>query len=84
MIHGIQKTVSPVDGRVYVERALATPNEINETLRSARHAFAEWRNTSLDERAAILTRFCNEFELRGAQDRRRDHLADGSPVALCA
>ncbi len=67
MIHGIQKTVSPVDGRVYVERALATPNEINETLRSARHAFAEWRNTSLDERAAILTRFCNEFELRGAQ-----------------
>jgi acyl-CoA reductase-like NAD-dependent aldehyde dehydrogenase len=64
---GIQKTVSPVDGRVYVERVLATPNEINETLRSARHAFAEWRNTSLDERATILTRFCNEFELRGAK-----------------
>ena len=41
--------------------------EINETLRTARHAFAEWRNTSIAERAAILTRFCDEFEKRGAQ-----------------
>jgi len=63
----IQKTVSPVDGRVYVERTLATPAQINETLRTARHAFAEWRNTSIAERAGILTRFCSEFEKRGAQ-----------------
>jgi acyl-CoA reductase-like NAD-dependent aldehyde dehydrogenase len=68
MIHSsIQKTVSPVDGRVYVERPLATSEEINETLSRARHAFAEWRNTSLAERAAILTRFCGEFEKRGAK-----------------
>ena len=65
--NGIQKTISPVDGRVYVERPLATSGEINETLRTARHAFAEWRNTSLADRAAILTRFCDEFEKRGAQ-----------------
>ena len=63
----IQKTVSPVDGRVYVERPLATSAQINETLRTARHAFALWRNTPLDERSAILTRFCNEFEKRGAR-----------------
>jgi len=68
MIHSnIQKTVSPVDGRVYVERPLATCEEINETLRRARHAFADWRATSIAERAAILTRFCEEFEKRGAQ-----------------
>ena len=68
MIHSnIQKTVSPVDGRVYVERPLATCEEINETLRRARHAFADWRTTSIAERAAILTRFCEEFEKRGAQ-----------------
>ena len=28
---------------------------------------AAWRNTSLAERAAILTRFCDEFEKRGAK-----------------
>jgi acyl-CoA reductase-like NAD-dependent aldehyde dehydrogenase len=63
----IQKTVSPVDGRVYVERPLATAEQINEALRTARHAFTEWRNTTLAERSAILSRFCDEFEKRGAK-----------------
>ncbi|MEO8019915.1 MAG: aldehyde dehydrogenase family protein [Pseudomonadota bacterium] len=63
----IQKTVSPVDGRVYVERVLASSEEINDTLRTARHAFNEWRNVPLSERAAILTGFCDEFEKRGAK-----------------
>jgi acyl-CoA reductase-like NAD-dependent aldehyde dehydrogenase len=68
MIHSnIQKTVSPVDGRVYVERPLASVAQINETLRTARHAFSAWRDTSLADRAAILTRFCSEFEKRGPQ-----------------
>ena len=59
MIHSnIQKTVSPVDGRVYVERPLATSEEINETLRKARHAFVEWRKyvdhrTHLDTHALL-------------------------------
>ena len=42
------------------------PTQINEALRTARHAFAAWRDTPLAERAAILTRFCDEFEKRGA------------------
>jgi acyl-CoA reductase-like NAD-dependent aldehyde dehydrogenase len=63
---GIQKTISPVDGRVYVERVLATPEDINEILRTARHAQNSWRNVPLHERAQVLTRFCDEFEKRGA------------------
>lgn len=61
----IQKTVSPVDGRVYVERPLATLGEIDAALTSARQAQAAWRTTTIAERAAILTRFCDEFEKRG-------------------
>jgi acyl-CoA reductase-like NAD-dependent aldehyde dehydrogenase len=63
----LQKTVSPVDGRVYVERPLATHEQIDQTLRAARHAFPAWRNTPLEARAAMLTRFCVEFEKRGAK-----------------
>jgi acyl-CoA reductase-like NAD-dependent aldehyde dehydrogenase len=66
MSAAIQKTVSPVDGRVYVERPLATAAQIDAALRNARVAFAQWRTSSLSERAAILTRFCDEFERRGA------------------
>ena len=47
----IQKTVSPVDGRIYVERVLATADDINEILRTARHAQVAWRNVPLAERA---------------------------------
>ena len=63
----IQKTISPVDGRVYVERMLATPDIIDETLRTARHAQVAWRTVPLHERAGILSRFCDEFEKRGAK-----------------
>ena len=63
----IQKTISPVDGRIYVERTLAGFEQINETLRVAQHAFRGWRDTPLAQRAAIVTRFCAEFEKRGAE-----------------
>jgi len=62
-----QKTISPVDGRIVDERMLATFDEINEILRTALRAFPAWRNTTLAERTAMLTRFCDEFEKRGAQ-----------------
>jgi acyl-CoA reductase-like NAD-dependent aldehyde dehydrogenase len=62
-----QKTISPVDGRIVDERMLATFDEINEVLRTARRAFSAWRDTPLAERAAILERFCDEFEKRGPQ-----------------
>ena len=63
-IPAVQKTVSPVDGRVYVERLLATPDAINEILRTARHAQVAWRNVSLAERAKVMSQFCDEFEKR--------------------
>jgi acyl-CoA reductase-like NAD-dependent aldehyde dehydrogenase len=60
-----QKTISPVDGRVYVERMHANFDEINETLRTARRAFPAWRDKTLEERTEFLARFCDEFERRG-------------------
>lgn len=64
-----QKTISPVDGRVYVERPLAAPAEIDRMLSEARAAQRRWRSVATAERAAILLRFCDEFE------RRRDAIA---------
>ncbi|HUC18538.1 MAG TPA: aldehyde dehydrogenase family protein [Acetobacteraceae bacterium] len=49
--------VSPIDGRVYAERALATATEIKAAVALARHAQAHWRRAALAERAAGLTRF---------------------------
>ncbi len=51
------KIVSPIDGQVYAERALATAAEIKAAVAQARHAQARWRKAALAERAAGLTRF---------------------------
>jgi len=59
-----QRTISPVDGSVYVERTLAAPVQIDAALESARLAQRLWRTAPLPERAAILERFCDAFESR--------------------
>lgn len=58
------RTISPVDGRVYAERTAATPAAIDAALRQARAAQPAWRAAPLAARAAILERFCQEFERR--------------------
>ena len=45
------RCVSPVDGRVYVERVAASEAHIQGSLKAARAAQAEWRRLSVDERA---------------------------------
>lgn len=58
----MQKTISPIDGSIYVELELDTPAIIDEALDSARVAQREWRSTSVQDRASILSKFCDEFE----------------------
>jgi acyl-CoA reductase-like NAD-dependent aldehyde dehydrogenase len=59
-----QKTVSPVDGRVYVERPLASDEQIAHALQTARHAQIAWRAVPLPERCAIVARFIDAFVAR--------------------
>lgn len=57
----IQKTISPIDGSVYVERTLAEPQEVETALAKAVAAQKEWRKTSLDEREAICRKAVEYF-----------------------
>jgi acyl-CoA reductase-like NAD-dependent aldehyde dehydrogenase len=52
----IQRTISPVDGCIYVERTLAGPEELEQTLARASRAQKAWAQTPLDERLAIVER----------------------------
>jgi len=60
------QTISPVDGRVYVERAPATATDIDATLQRARAAQRQWRGVPVAERAALMERFCQAFEAEAA------------------
>jgi acyl-CoA reductase-like NAD-dependent aldehyde dehydrogenase len=50
------RTVSPVDGSVYLERPLATDPEIEATLAKAKKVQHDWKQVSISERASICTR----------------------------
>jgi acyl-CoA reductase-like NAD-dependent aldehyde dehydrogenase len=75
-----QKTISPVDGRVYVERALATDAEIGRMLERARAAQAKWKHVPLAERAAIVTRFVGAFVARKQQIAEEISWQMGRPI----
>ena len=50
------KTVSPVDGSVYVERPFATEPDVAKALSATCRAADVWREVPVEERAAICTR----------------------------
>lgn len=55
------KTVSPVDGRIYVERALETAAGIDRALDRARGAQLAWGSLTLAQRCEILGRAVDAF-----------------------
>lgn len=60
----LQRTISPVDGHVYVERPYATHADIDRALGRAVEAQRGWRETPIAERARICLAFADAFEKR--------------------
>jgi acyl-CoA reductase-like NAD-dependent aldehyde dehydrogenase len=57
----MQKTISPVDGSVYLERQLATDEMIENALAKATAAQKEWKKTTITERAAFCLKAVEYF-----------------------
>jgi len=55
------QTISPVDGSLYVERALATDAGIDQRLSAARAAHEDWRTTPLPDRIRLLRSLVTHF-----------------------
>lgn len=58
----MQRTISPIDGRVYVERELASAADVDRALDRARATLRAWQDTSVPDRAKVLSKFCDVFE----------------------
>jgi acyl-CoA reductase-like NAD-dependent aldehyde dehydrogenase len=54
--------ISPVDGREFVRRPLATHAEVERAAARARKAQHDWARTPLEERCAIMLRFLDVME----------------------
>ena len=58
------KIVSPIDGRVYAERKVASAAEIEAAVARARHARAAWQEVTIRERAKFLEHFLDALLAR--------------------
>jgi acyl-CoA reductase-like NAD-dependent aldehyde dehydrogenase len=56
-----QKTFTPIDGSLYVERPLADPAQIDTATRRALDAQSEWKQVPLADRQAICHRAVDAF-----------------------
>ena len=55
------RTVTPVNGSTYVERAVAGEREVDAAIAAAVAAQREWRTQTIEERAAALSAFVDAF-----------------------
>ena len=55
------KCISPVDGSVYVQRPLASGNDVDKALASAREARQSWGRMPVGERCALLEKAVDAF-----------------------
>ena len=55
-VSSLQRTISPADGSIVVERPLATPDEVDALLDRAVSAQHDWRHVPLAERVGVIDR----------------------------
>ena len=56
----MQKTITPIDNTVYVEREYHS-NKIEETVESSMKAQKDWSNLAVSERVKVLNNFVSDF-----------------------
>jgi acyl-CoA reductase-like NAD-dependent aldehyde dehydrogenase len=81
MTSSIQKTISPVDGSLYVERELANPQKIESALSRAVSAQASWKRTPVADRAAICRRMLKHLVENSDDVGRELSWQIGRPIA---
>ena len=77
----VQRTVSPIDGRLVAERELADAAAVARALERAGAAFPRWRATPVAERCALLSRAVDALVARRDAIAREITLQIGRPIA---
>jgi acyl-CoA reductase-like NAD-dependent aldehyde dehydrogenase len=76
----VQRTWSPVDGRLLVERPLARPAALDRSLQLAHRAFDDWRRVPLEQRAALCTAWVDAITSRQEELAMELTLQMGRPI----
>ena len=79
----IQKTITPIDNSLYVERPLSSNNEINDILDKSKRSFISWKNTSIDDRIIIINKFIDNLLNLNTEVSKEICWQIGRPITQC-
>jgi aldehyde dehydrogenase (NAD+) len=79
---GVHEHINPVTGQPDADIPLAGGAEVDEAVRAAHAAFAQWRATRPAERRRLLLRLADLMDGNGAEFARRGTLDNGTPLTV--
>ena len=77
------KTITPINNTTYVERDYANAQEIEKALENSKKVFLSWKQTPLNERKEILTKFVDSFLLNNKEIEEELCRQMGRPISQC-
>ncbi len=80
----IQKTITPIDNSVYLERPLSTQNEIDNAIENSKKNFQSWKSTSIDDRIKIIDKFIDNLIALKPEVSKEICWQIGRPISQCA
>ena len=79
----IQKTITPIDNSVYLERPLSTQNEIKNVIENSKKSFQSWKSTSIDDRIKIINKFIDNLIALKPEISKEICWQIGRPISQC-
>ena len=79
----IQKTITPIDNSVYLERPLSTETEIDKVIESSKKSFQSWKNTSIEDRITIINKFIDNLIALKPEVSKEICWQIGRPISQC-
>ena len=79
----IQKTITPIDNSVYLERPLSTQTEINKVIENSKKSFQSWKNTSIEDRITIINKFIDNLIALKPEVSKEICWQIGRPISQC-
>ncbi len=78
------KTITPIDNSVYVERPYANSTEIETALECSYQTKINWKNTNLDERKKLISKFVDSFLENNKEIEEELCKQMGRPISQCS
>ena len=79
----IQKTITPIDNSVYLERPLSTQNEIDNVIENSKRSFQSWKSASIDDRIKIINKFIDNLIALKPEISKEICWQIGRPISQC-